>query len=336
MVKLQCLISNKSVIISTSMKKPDITYNCTEKDEGLLVKEIIRSRLGLSSRLMKKLKPLEGITVNGERTSVRRRVAAGDLVEVCWPDEESWFEPQDIPLDVVYEDDDLLVVNKQAGLIVHPTHNFQDGTLANALAFRMQERGEKYKLRFVNRLDMNTSGLLVVAKNAYCQDFLSKEMAENRVDKWYIAIVHGITDPEGTIDLPIKKDPDHKARRMVSADGYPSVTHYRTLETYDIKDSGQLEGYSVVELKLETGRTHQIRVHMTHIGHPLVGDELYAQLYGYDKDPEWMPRQALHAGALEFRHPAGFRKVIVYAEIPADMKNCIEFLRRGLDDREQK
>ncbi|MBR5731126.1 MAG: RluA family pseudouridine synthase [Firmicutes bacterium] len=318
------------------MKKPDITYNCTEKDEGLLVKEIIRNRMGLSSRLMKKLKPLEGITVNGERTSVRRRVSAGDLVEVCWPDEESWFEPQDIPLDVVYEDEDLLVVNKQAGLIVHPTHNFQNGTLANALAFRMQQRGEKYKLRFVNRLDMNTSGLLIVAKNAFCQDFLSKEMAENRVDKRYTAIVHGITDPEGTIDLPIKKDPDHKARRMVSPDGYPSVTHYRTLKTFDIKGSGQIEGYSVVELRLDTGRTHQVRVHMTHIGHPLVGDELYAQLFGYDKDPEWMPRQALHAGALEFAHPSGSRRVRVTADLPEDMKNCIEFLSRGLDEGEQK
>ena len=318
------------------MKEPDITYKCTEKDAGLLVKEILRSRIGLSSRLMKKLKPLEGISVNGERTSVRRRVEPGDVVAVSYPDEESYFEPQDIPLDVVYEDDDLLVVNKQAGLIVHPTHNFQDGTLANALTFRMEQRGDKYKLRFVNRLDMNTSGLLIVAKNAYCQDFLSKEMAENRVDKRYIAIVHGITDPEGTIDLPIKKDPDHKARRMVSPDGYPSVTHYKTLETFDIKDSGRISGYSMVELKLDTGRTHQIRVHMTHIGHPLVGDELYAQLYGYDTDPEWMPRQALHAASLKFRHPADGRTVSVSAELPSDMKNCAELLSGGLVNRPQK
>ncbi len=318
------------------MKDPDITYECTEKDAGLLVKEILRSRIGISSRLMKKLKPLEGISVNGERTSVRRRVEPGDVVAVSYPDEESYFEPQDIPLDVVFEDEDLLVVNKQAGLIVHPTHNFQDGTLANALTFRMEQRGEKYKLRFVNRLDMNTSGLLIVAKNAYCQDFLSKEMSENRVDKRYIAIVHGITDPEGTIDLPIKKDPDHKARRMVSPDGYPSVTHYKTLETFDIKDSGRISGYSMVELKLDTGRTHQIRVHMTHIGHPLVGDELYAQLYGYDTDPEWMPRQALHAASLKFRHPADGRTVSVSAELPSDMKNCAELLSGGLVNWPQK
>ena len=312
------------------MKNADISYNCKDSDEGLLVKEILRSRLKLSSHLLKKIKPLGGIMLNGERCGVRRRVKAGDVVSVAYPEETGYFEPQDIPLDVVYEDADLLIVNKQAGLIVHPTHNFQDGTLANALAFRMEQTGEVFKPRFVNRLDMNTSGLMIVARNARCQDFLSNEMAANRVDKIYYAIVHGITEPSGTIDLPILKDPDHKARRMVSPEGYPSVTHYRTLETYDIKDTGQIPGYSLVELKLDTGRTHQIRVHMTHIGHPLVGDELYAQLYGYCENPEWMPRQALHAGALSFDHPADGRRLSFSSELPGDMRNCIDLLRKGL------
>ena len=312
------------------MKAPDVTYNCTSEDEGLLVKEILRLRLKLSSHLLKKIKPLGGILLNGERCGVRHRVKAGDAVSVVYPEETSYFEPQDIPLDVVYEDDDLLVVNKQAGLIVHPTHNFPDKTLANALVFRMQQTGQVFKPRFVNRLDMNTSGLLIVAKNAHCQDFLSNEMAANRVDKIYTAIVHGITEPSGTVDLPILKDPNHKARRIVSADGYPSVTHYKTLETFDIKDTGKIRGYSLVELKLDTGRTHQIRVHMTHIGHPLVGDELYAQLYGYYEDPEWMPRQALHAGALSFAHPADGHTVSVCVPIPEDMRDCAALLRKML------
>jgi len=306
-----------------------IEYKCTEKDEGLLLKEIVRQRLKISSHLMKKIKVQGGITVNGGRAGIRLRVRAGDIVSVNYPDEESYFEPQDIPLDVVYEDRDLLVVNKQAGLIVHPTHNFQDGTLANALVFRMQQQGEKYKPRFVNRLDMNTSGLLIVGKNAHCQDLLTHEMAADRVVKQYYAIVHGIVEEPGTIDLPIDKDPNHKARRMVIEGGYPSVTHYWPVENFDIDCGGSIRGFSLVRLKLDTGRTHQIRVHMCHIGHPLLGDELYAQLYGYDAVPEYMPRQALHAFALEFAHPADGHVLSLSVPLPPDMEACLAMLKEG-------
>ncbi len=307
-----------------------VIYKCTQADEGLLLKEVVRQRMKISSHLMKKLKVQGGITVNGCRAGVRLRVKAGDVVKINYPEERSYFEPQDIPLDVVYEDEDLLVVNKQPGLIVHPTHNFPDGTLANALAFRMEQTGEIFKPRFVNRLDMNTSGLLIVAKNAHCQDFLSHEMAAGRVEKQYLAIVHGIVEEPGTVDLPIDKDPNHKARRMVIEGGYPSVTHYWPLKTFDSENSGNIRGYSLLRLKLDTGRTHQIRVHMTHIGHPLVGDELYAQLYGYTENPEWMLRQALHAERLEFPHPAGDKTVSVSAPLPQDMKNCLELLSKSL------
>ena len=308
------------------MKNNGTEYICTEKDSGMLLKEILHHRLKISSRLMKSLKVKGGIFLNGERAGVRHRVSAGDVVSVIYPEEESYFEPQDIPLDVVYEDDDLLVVNKQAGLIVHPTHNFMDGTLANALAFRMQQQGMSYKLRFVNRLDMNTSGLIIVGKNAHCQDALARQMSENRVTKKYLAIVHGIIEEPGTVDLPIDKDPNHKARRMVTPDGYPSVTHYRPLKVFETEYSGRIPGYSLIEIKLDTGRTHQIRVHMTHLGHPLVGDELYGQLYGYSTDPEWMPRQALHAAYLEFEHPAGGRTVSVSAPLPSDMQAALAYL----------
>ena len=311
------------------MRSNGTEYICTEKDSGMLLKEILHHRLRISSRLMKSLKVKGGIFLNGERAGVRHKVTAGDAVAVVYPEEESYFEPQDIPLDVVYEDEDLLVINKQAGLIVHPTHNFQDGTLANALAFRMQQKGMSYKLRFVNRLDMNTSGLIIVGKNAHCQDVLTRQMSENRVTKKYLAIVHGIIVEPGTVDLPIDKDPNHKARRMVTLDGYPSVTHYRPLKIFRTEDSGAIPGYSLVEIKLDTGRTHQIRVHMTHLGHPLVGDELYAQLFGYSEDPEWMPRQALHAAFLEFDHPADGRKVSVSAHLPPDMQAALEYLENS-------
>ena len=314
------------------MKDFDVKYICEDTDETLLVKEILNLRLKISSHLMRKLKVKGGIFLNGKNVGVRERVKKGDVVSLNYPEEQSYFEPQDIPLDVVYEDDDLMIINKQAGLIVHPTYNFPTGTLANALVYRMNVTGNVFKPRFVNRLDMWTSGLVIVGKNAHCQDHLSKQMAENKVDKKYIAIVHGITEPSGTIDLPILRDPNHKARRMVSADGYPSVTHYRTLETFDIRGYGQIEGFSLVELKLDTGRTHQIRVHMTHIGHPLVGDELYAQLYGYWENPAWMPRQALHAAHLGFDHPSDGRRVSFDAALPDDMLNSIDLLRKGLEN----
>ena len=317
------------------MENRGTEYKCTDKDEGLLLKEVLRQRMGLSSRFMKSLKVQGGILLNGEHAGVRHRVSQGDVVSVVYPQETAYFEPQDIPLDVVYEDEDLLVVNKQAGLIVHPTHNFMDGTLANALAFRMQQQRTVYKPRFVNRLDMYTSGLMIVAKNSHCQDVLSKAMAEDKVVKKYLAIVHGIVDAPGTVDLPIDKDPDHKARRMVTESGYPSVTHYRPLEVFEDPAAAEIpdapfegiKGYSLLELKLDTGRTHQIRVHMTHIGHPLAGDELYAQLYGYSSNPPWMPRQALHASRLEFVHPADGRLLSLDAPLPEDMRHCLEILR---------
>ena len=301
----------------------DVEYKCESYDDNLLLKEILHHRLKISSHLMRKLKVQGGIFLNGEICNVRRRVKEGDTVNLLYPKEESYFEPQDIPIDVVYEDDDLLIINKQAGLIVHPTYNFPDGTLINAVVYRMNVMNQTYKPRFVNRLDMWTSGLIIVAKNAHCQDFLSRQMQENKVDKRYIALVHGITDPKGTIDSPILRDPNHKARRMVHEDGYPSITHYKRLRAFNVPNSGQIEGYSLVGLKLDTGRTHQIRVHMTHIGHPLVGDELYAQLYGYSENPDWMPRQALHAKSLAFIHPTTGKEVQFEANIPEDLQNAV-------------
>ena len=304
-----------------------LSHIVEKEDEGRYVKEILTQRMLLSSRLLKKIKVSGDIRLNGKHVRVRERVAEGDVVEAVYPDEESYFEPENIPLDVVYEDEDLLVINKQAGLIVHPTNNFHSGTLANALAWRMRERGESYKLRFVNRLDMYTSGLLIVAKNAHAQDFISHEMAANRVVKQYKAIVHGLVSCGGTVDAPIGKDPNHVARRIVTPDGYASVTHYSVDESFPGINYGQLEGFSLLDIKLDTGRTHQIRVHMTHLGHPLVGDELYARLYGYSENPQWMPRQALHAYHIEFMHPVKGRVIKVTTALPEDMKTCLEHIR---------
>lgn len=307
----------------------DLKYELNREDEALYIRELLKRRFRFSSRLIRKLKVEGGVFVNESAVKMNEKGRAGDILGVAYPKETSYFEPENIPLDVVYEDVDLLVVNKQPGLVVHPTKNYQTGTLAHALAFYIKEGNQSYKIRFVNRLDRDTSGLMIIAKNAHCQDFLSKEMKEDRIVKKYVAVVHGVIDEnEGIIDLPIDKDQQHVARRKVMKGGYDSRTHYKVLERFDVQNTGgNIPGYSLLELKLDTGRTHQIRVHLTHIGHPIVGDELYGQLYGYEQLPDWMPRQALHAAVLEFKQPTTGEWISVNAQWPQDIKKCLEKIK---------
>ncbi|MBQ4410723.1 MAG: RluA family pseudouridine synthase [Firmicutes bacterium] len=312
-----------------------ITYVWTKEDEGLYVKEVLQRRFAVSSRLMRKIKVSGQIALDGRAARLRDKGRTGQTLTVAFPEESSYFEPEDIPLDVVYEDSDLLVVNKQPFLVVHPTKNYQSGTLANALAYRLRENGERWKIRFINRLDRDTSGLVLVAKNGHAQDAVSSQMEKGTTVKKYLALVHGLFEgPEGRIDLPIDKDPDHKARRMVREDGYPSTTLYKVLQSWDVPDLGpdfkpwtgekRIEGYSLVELTLLTGRTHQIRVHMTHLGHPIAGDELYGQLYGYEAGTDILDRQALHACSLKLAQPMTGEPIELKTALPADMAECIE------------
>ena len=219
--------------------------------------------------------------------------------------------------------------------MVHPTKNYQSGTLANALAYRLQERGESWKIRFINRLDRDTSGLVLVAKNGHAQDAVSAQMEQGTTEKKYLALVHGLfEETEGRIDAPIDKDPDHKARRMVREDGYPSVTLYKVLDSWNVPDLGpdfepwqgakRIDGYSLVELTLLTGRTHQIRVHLTHLGHPIAGDELYGQLFGYEAGTDVLNRQALHAYSLRLKQPLTGGPIHLQTPMPDDIQSCIE------------
>lgn len=313
----------------------DITYRLTEADEGLYVKEVLQRRFSLSSRLMRKIKISGQITLDGQKARLRDKGCPGQMLTVSFPKESSYFDPENIPLDVVYEDDDLLVVNKQPFLVVHPTKNYQSGTLANALAYRLQERGESWKIRFINRLDRDTSGLVLVAKNGHAQDAVSAQMEQGTTEKKYLALVHGLfEETEGRIDAPIDKDPDHKARRMVREDGYPSVTLYKVLDSWSVPDLGpdftpwqgakRIDGYSLVELTLLTGRTHQIRVHLTHLGHPIAGDELYGQLFGYEAGTDVLNRQALHAYSLRLKQPLTGGPIHLQTTMLDDMSACIE------------
>lgn len=259
-------------------------YEIKKTDAGLKVKEILKRRMNFSTRLIRRLKLDGGVSVNGEASRLDREVGTGDVIQVEFPEEKSGFLPQEIPIDVVFEDEDLLILNKQPGIVVHPTKGHPHTTIANGLSFRMEQTKEFFKIRFVNRLDMDTSGLLVVAKNAFAQEHLQQQMKENRTVKKYIAVVEGIPDSQqGVIDLPIGIIDENAVGRWVTPEGYPSVTHYRVLKTIE-------DRRSLLELRLETGRTHQIRVHLSYIGHPVTGDSLYGSPV-----PALIGRQALHA-----------------------------------------
>ena len=293
----------------------DFIHKVTPEDEGLELREIMREHFDFSSRLRNKIKRNKLVMLNGVQTPGWIKPSAGDVISITLPEERSNFEPQPIPLYPVFEDDDLMVINKQPGLIVHPTKGHPTGTVANALMHYMEQTGRHFKIRFVNRLDMDTSGLLVIAKNQYCQNDYTLQM-KNLVEKRYIAIVKGIVEAEeGTIDLPIgRPDPDN-VRRDVMDGGSPSVTHYKVLRRFS------RQPYTLVELLLETGRTHQIRVHMSHIGHPVLGDWLYG-----GENVNLIERQALHAARLSFTHPITGEKMILEAPLPEDMKKAIQRL----------
>ncbi|NUU63744.1 RluA family pseudouridine synthase [Paenibacillus agri] len=322
----------------TSYYSP-ITYIIPPEEDGWLLKTILHKRMDISRKLLSRLKMTEqGIMVNGERVYISVKIQTGDIVEIRMETEVSEdILPQPIPFESLYEDEHLLVVNKAAGIIVHPTHGHYTDTLANGIVHYWAEKGERYRFRPVHRLDQETSGVLVIAKNPFAHQHISEQMIAGTVDKRYTAFVHGVpAAPEGDIDGPIDRDPAEPHRRIVTPEGYPSLTRYKVMETYS--------GGSRVELKLETGRTHQIRVHMTSIGCPLIGDGMYrhplysetvptpaqqAQLAGIAALDAAMPRQALHAVRLSLRHPVLPENLIFEAPLPPDMAALERELKQG-------
>lgn len=293
-----------------------LIFEVDEESEGLKLKEILYNEMKLSSRLVRRLKRSKGIFVNNQKRMFHEQLKIGDRVEVIMEEEPNQFEPENIPINVVYEDIDLLILNKEPGIVVHPTKGHPTGTMANAIMYYMNETGEKFKIRFANRLDRDTSGLIMIAKNPFVQQELSKQMAENKVEKMYLTVVKGIIkEDEGTIDAPIGRINPDDVMRVVLEEGQASITHYKVIE--------RLKDATLVRIKLETGRTHQIRVHMKHIGHPLIGDSLY----GYVNE-ELIKRQALHAETLVFYQPRTNEKMEVNADMPKDMEMLIEKLKK--------
>lgn len=305
-------------------------FTVSEEEEGKPIKKVIRSKYSFSSRMMTKIKYNDLISVNGEKVPGWFQVKAGDLVTVSFLDETSNFDPEDIPIYPLYSDEDLLFINKQPGVTVHPTKGHPNHTIANGLMKYMYDNGEKFKVRFVNRLDMDTSGILLIAKNSMSQADLNRQMSQGETEKAYIALASGILKEKNfTIDLPIGSPaPGKIGRRVVEEDeGFPSVTEVEVLavnpevetEIKGINDESKKEkGVSLLKIKLLTGRTHQIRVHLSHLGHPLIGDPLYGG------DINLFNRQALHAMFFSCTHPVKGGRLNIKAPLPSDMESLIK------------
>ncbi|NGZ73893.1 RluA family pseudouridine synthase [Saccharibacillus alkalitolerans] len=260
------------------------------------------------------------VTVNGRAVKANHKLAEGETVEVRVPPAETVdIVPEDIPLDVVYEDADVIVVNKRRGMVVHPAVGHSSGTLVNALMFHCKDlSGINGELRpgIVHRIDKDTSGLLMAAKNDKAHASLAAQLKDHSVSRVYTALAHGnIAHDQGTVDANLARDPhDRKMFTVVPNGGKHAITHFNVAERFG--------DYTLLELKLETGRTHQIRAHMKFIGHPLVGDPMYGRSGGLK-----LQGQALHAASLGFTHPTTGERLEFSAPLPADLEDLLAHLR---------
>lgn len=269
-----------------------LTYEITAEQAGTKIGDFLRTA-GYSRHVIIHLKKTEnGILLNGEWAYVGQFLKEGDHLEIRIIESEASEQivPAELPLDIIYEDEDLLIINKPADMPIHPSINNYDNTLANALMWYYQQKGKTFVYRCINRLDRDTTGLLIVAKNMLSGGILSDMSKKREIHREYLAIAEGEVPQEGVIDAPIARKEESVIERCVDFEkGDWAVTHYWRLDYRN--------GYSLVRLKLETGRTHQIRVHMKYIGYPLTGD------YLYNPDYRILDHQALHSWKLAFRHP---------------------------------
>ncbi len=291
-------------------------------ENGKTVLEVLNGNLGFPSSIITFLKSRDnGIMLNGERVTVRKVLCEGDILELEYKDEKaiselSEIKPSNIPLDILYEDEDIIALNKPPFMPTHPSHNHQEDTLANGLKYFFNKRDIPFIFRAVNRLDNCTSGIVLIAKNRLSAAKLSRDIKGRKIKKHYLAIIHGTPKNEsGLIDAPIKRAEDSIINRIVSDDGAPSLTEYNTIIKGDM--------YSAVSASPITGRTHQLRVHFSHIGHPICGDTLY----GYPS--QFIKRQALHAYKLVFDHPTRNEKMTIMAPPPKDIVNFINIAFPG-------
>lgn len=282
------------------------------------IKDVLKSEFKISDRLLTKLKKNNLILLNGISSYIDKTVNLNDLitVNINFEEESLNIVPCYFPLDIIFEDECLLIINKPCNMPVHPSSSHYTDTLSNAVAYYYNKHNIKTLIRPVNRLDKDTTGLVIFAKNEYVQENLIKQMQSKTFSKEYIAILNGIIEKEtGTINAPISRKENSIIEREVNFDnGSLAITHYKLIKSIKYNDTF----YSLVKLKLETGRTHQIRVHCKYINHPIIGDTLYGE------ESSIIPRQALHAYKISFIHPLN-HKLLTFetTNLPKDMTNII-------------
>lgn len=276
----------------------------------------------LSRTMIQKLIEEKNIKVNGKIIKASYKVISGDEIEMEIPEpKEINLKPQNIPLDVIYEDNDIIVINKPKGMVVHPANGNPDGTVVNAVMALCKDSlsgiGGEVRPGIVHRLDKNTSGIMIIAKNDKAHINLSEQLKNHEVKKTYIALVRGtINENEATINMPISRSKNDRKKMAVNRDGKNAITHFKVLGRYKNK-------YTLLKVNIETGRTHQIRVHLSHIGHPVIGDDVYS-----NGKNEWgISGQCLHAWKIEFNHPITKKKMELEAKIPEYLDRIIKELK---------
>lgn len=291
------------------MNRYKISWIITAEDNHKLIRDFLIDNAGFSNRLLIKAKQEGGeILINGVKKTVRYQLQEDDELEVIFPPEEisAYLTKEPMSLDIVYEDPDILIVNKPAGIPTLPSRLHTTGTLANGVLYYYEQQHIPFTIHVVTRLDRDTSGLVLFAKHQYSHSLFSKMQRNHQIQREYTAFVHGELDKKyGTIDAPIGRQPHSIIERMVTSEGQIAITHYQVIE--------ERKGLSKLNIQLETGRTHQIRVHFAHIHHPLLGDALYRGRM------DIIERQALHCAEISFTHPFTQQEVLVQADLPDDM-----------------
>ena len=292
----------------------NIDYIIDEDSAGLRVEQFLRRKRYSGQNLSEIKRMPKSILVNGVHYYMRQELSKGDhlQVRICETQNSEKIPPTKLALDIIYEDEDLLVLNKPAGMPIHPSLNNYTNSIANALAYYFQSQGKPFIFRCCNRLDRDTSGLTIVSKHLVSGSILSDMTKYRKVHREYLAIVRGsVTPSEGTIQAPLgRKDGTIIERTVDWEHGEDAVTHYKVVK--------EANGHSLVSLRLETGRTHQIRIHMKYLGYPLIGD------YLYNPDMEYMTRQALHSHHMEFTHPITGEHMSFTAPLPEDMARVMQ------------
>lgn len=288
-----------------------LEYKVTGEHDHQKVSQILKSQLKFSRSAMRRLKRCAGVMVNGQTVRLNAMVKAGDLIRInLQEDAEQPVIPQELPLDILFEDEHILVVNKPSNMLVHPLSYHVMNTLANGVIYHWQQQGQNCKFRAVSRLDKDTSGVILIAKSSYSCYQLAEQMKKGLYRREYLAVVHNSMGSDtGTIYLPIGRPYDGSLIFGVTPQGKEAITHFSVIQRF--------AGASLVKLRLETGRTHQIRVHLSHLGHPLMGDDLYGG------SQELIGRQALHSWRLEFNHPITKETFQLEAPLSGDMTALI-------------